>query len=65
MQVHAETLLFPVSGVLLPFGHVVHVVAATSLEYVPALQFVQDVVLVDCLYVPIPQLRHGFPFIPE
>jgi hypothetical protein len=51
--------------VLLSFGHVVHVVAATELEYVPALQFVHDVVLWDCLYVPISQLRHGNPFVPK
>jgi hypothetical protein len=64
LHVHAETLLFPVPGVLLLAGHVVHVVAAATLAYVPAPQFVQDVVLSDCLYVPTPQLRHAFPFVP-
>lgn len=56
--------MFPRPGALLFFGHVVHVVAATTLEYVPALQFVHDVVLWDCLYVPILQLRQTLPGIP-
>jgi hypothetical protein len=61
LHVHAETLLFPGLGVPLFAGHVVHVEAASTLAYVPALQFVQDVELCDCLYFPKPQLVHAFP----
>lgn len=64
LHVHAETLLFPGPDVPLFAGHVVHVVAAVTLEYVPALQFVQKLLSWDFLNVPIPQLSQGLPFAP-